>query len=869
MKRLRPLRTAEWILGFLSASQNKCDLLGDSEEEFHVRLAAKGLLRADLWYVSQILFPLPFIFLSNLKWSVIMLTNYLKITLRNFRNHKAYSFINISGLAIGMACSILIVLFIRGEQSYDRYHLDLDRLYRVTMHYKGNWEVDFAYVGPAVAPLLKRDFPQVEKAARLQHLYQPLVRKKDKMFYESRGFWAENEIFEILSFKFLKGDPASALTRPFTLALSDGTAKKYFGSEEPLGKTLTIDADDYEVTAVYEDYPTNTHLKCDLMASFKTIENSDMASNWGWTNFFTYLKLTPNTDVASFREQILHLEDLYRKGGGGSDNTYFLQDVKGIHLHSRLAGEAETPGNPSTVFITATIGFIILLIACINFVNLTTARFSKRANEVGMRKVVGARGRQLVVQFLTESVLVSFVSFLTALVIAWASLPLLNEITDKGFATNDFFRSGILLAAILIILFVGLTAGGYPAFYLSLLNPISVLKGRVRAGKKGVALRKVLVVSQFAVSAFLLIGTMVVFKQIQFMKNASLGFSKEQKLVLPVKSQYLKDMDYEPFKAEFLKYPQIEDASVSSHVPGRGAGGWATILVGREEETGQPMNYWFVDFDFLGQYDIELLAGRTFEKEKASDRDSAYIINERVVQAFGLASPGDAIGQRIEVGNGLKGTIIGVAKDFHYEGMQREIRPLLMAIGPYKGTTRFNPTGLLTLSIATDRLEGTLSRVKQQWLEFHPDIPYSYYFIDDIFDMKYRSEARTQKIFFIFSCLGLFISCMGLFGLASFVVEQRTKEVGVRKVLGASVHKIVLLLSGEMAKWVLVANILAWPLAYLTMRNWLRNFAYRISMGIDIFILSGSLALIIALLTISLQTVKAALSNPVHSLRYE
>lgn len=868
MKRLRPLRSAEWILGFFSASQNKSDLLGDSEEEFRFRMEEKDLLRADLWYISQILLSLPFIILSNLKWSVVMLINYLKITLRNFRKHKAYSLINITGLAIGMACTILIVLFIWHERSYDRHHRDLDRLYRVTMHYKANWEVDFAYVGPAVAPLLKRDFPQVEKAARLRHIYHPLVRQKDKMFYESRGFWAENEIFEILSFKFLKGDPTSALTRPYTLALSESTAKKYFGSEEPLGKTLAIDADDYEVTAVYEDYPNNTHLKCDLMVSFKTIENADMESSFGWTNFFTYLKLTQNTNVASFREQILHLEDLYLDDGS-SENTYFLQDVKGIHLHSRLAGEAETPGNPTAIFITATIGFFILLIACINFVNLTTARFSKRANEVGMRKVVGARRSQLIFQSLVESVLVSFVSFLTALLIAWTSLPLLNEITGKGFTINDFFRSGILLAAILIIFFVGLTAGGYPAFYLSHLSPISVLKGSVRTGKKGVSLSKVLVVCQFAVAAFLLIGTLAVFKQIQFMKNASLGFSKEQKLVLPVKSQYLKDMDYEPFKAEFLKYPQIEEASVSSHVPGRGAGGWATTLVGREEETGQPMNYWFVDFDFLGQYDIELLAGRTFEKEKAGDRDSAYIINERVVQAFGLASPADALGRRIEVGNGLKGTIIGVAKDFHYEGLQREIGPLLMAVGPDKGVSRFNPTGLLTLTVATDRLKETLSRVNQQWLEFHPDIPYSYYFIDDIFDLKYRSEARMQKIFSIFSCLGLFISCMGLFGLASFVVEQRTKEIGIRKVLGASVSGITVMLSGEFTKWVVIANVVTIPLAYIVMNQWLRNFAYRTAIGLWIFLLAALAALGIALLTVSFQVIKAAAADPVESLRYE
>ena len=869
MKRSRPLRSVERVCGFLLASQNYGDLLGDLEEEFRYRQAEKGLLRADLWYISQILFPLPFIFLSNLKWSVIMLANYLKITLRNFRKHKAYSLINVTGLAIGMACSILIAFFIQHERGYDRYHSDLDRLYRITMHYKGNWEVDFAYVGPAIAPLLKRDFPQVEKAARLQYINRPLIKHNDNISYGSRGYWAENEIFDILTFTFLKGDPTSALKRPCTLALSEGMAQHYFGSEEPIGKTLNINAEDFEVTAVYEDYPENTHLKCNFMASFSTIENDDMASSFGWTNFYTYLKLAPHTDISNLREQILHLEDLFREGNRGSENTYFLQDVKGIHLQSQLAGEAETPGNPTAIFITASIGFLILLIACINFINLATARYSVRANEVGMRKVVGARRRQLIVQFLFESLLVSFISFLFSLFIAWVSLPLLNEITGKSFALNDFFRPGILLTAILIFIFAGLAAGGYPAFYLSIHNPISVLKGTSKAGKRGAVLRKALVVGQFAVSAFLLIGTLIVFKQIHFMKNTSLGFSKDQKLVLPVKSQYLKDMDYEPFKVEFLKYPQVKDASVSSHVPGRGAGGWATILIGREEETGQPMNYWFVDFDFLRHYEIELLAGRTFDKEKAGDRDSAYIVNERVVQAFGLASPAEALGQQIEVGNGLKGTIIGVAKDFHYQGLQREILPLLMAIGPDKGTSRFNPTGMLTLTVATERLEETLSRLKDIWLEFHPDIPYSYSFIDEIFDLNYRSEARTQKIFSIFACLGLFISCMGLFGLASFVAEQRSKEIGIRKVLGASVSGIAIMISREFTKWVVVANVVTTPLAYIVMSQWLRNFAYRTSIGLWIFFLATLAALGIALLTVSFQVIKAASADPVKSLRYE
>ncbi|MBN1272739.1 MAG: ABC transporter permease [Candidatus Aminicenantes bacterium] len=869
MRKKRPPRVAERMLSLLSKSSSQSDLLGDSEEEFSFRLAKKGRFRAVIWYVSQIFFPLPFLLISSFKWRVIMFQNYAKITLRNIKKHKAFSFINITGLAVGMACCILIVLFFQDEKSFDNYHQDLDRLYRVTMHYKGNWEVDFAYVGPPVGPILRRDFFQVEKAARLQRIYFPVVSYGRKIFYETKCFWAENEIFDILTFPFLVGDPASALMKPKTLALSENMAKKYFGSENPVGKMLRIDEEDFEVTAVYENCPENTHLKCDLLASFKTIENMDMASAWGWTTFYTYLKLAPNVDVEAFGKQILNLQDLYQDDTKGQDNTYYLQKVRGIHLHSHLAGEAEPPGNPTAIFITATIGFLILLMACINFMNLSTARFSSRAQEVGMRKVVGASRRQLTGQFLGESLLISFLSFFAALAIAGASLPVFNEIAGKTLSMASFFQPGILVFLILILLFAGFTSGSYPAFILSAFRPVASLKGDAKIGKKGSGIRKTLVVVQFAVSAFLLIGTMIISRQMNFMKNTSLGFSKEQKLVLPVKSSYLKDMNFEPLKTDFLRFPQVYGAAVSSHVPGRGAAGWATTLVGHEEETGQPMAYWFVDYDFLSLYELEIIAGRYFEQGIAGDKDNAFIINESTVRAFGLKSPEDALERQIEVGNGREGRVIGVVKDFHYEGLQQNIGPLLMAFGPEKGVNRFNPTGLLTLTVISDNMEETLSLLKQKWLEFHPDIPYSFYFVDDIFDMKYRAEANTYKIFSIFSFLGLFISCLGLFGLASFVAEQQTKEIGIRKVLGASISGIVFQLSQKFLKWVLFANLIIFPVAYIVMRSWLQNFAYRISISPLVFAVSTFLSIGIALLTVSFQTIRTATANPVDSLRYE
>jgi putative ABC transport system permease protein len=810
---------------------------------------------------------------KNFTWSIIMFKNYLKVALRNIKKHKGYSFINITGLAIGMACCLLIFLYVRDELSYDNYHKDLDRLYRVGMHFKGNWEVDFAKCGPPVGSILRRDFPQVEQAARLQKMYRPLVKNQEKMFYENRGYYTENELFSIFPFKFIEGNPSTALNQPHTLVLTENMAKKYFGFEGALGKTIKIDSEDFEVTGIIGNYPDNTHMKFDMLVSFKTIENEDMESAWGWTNFYTYVKLAPNVDADELGKQIYRLENLYLNKETlerrGTDNWYFLQPVRRIHLHSHLAGETEPSGDPLTIYITSTIGFLILLIACINFMNLTTARFSGRTNEVGMRKVVGAQRRQLIFQFLGESLLLSILSFLAALFIAGISLPVLNDLADKAFTVNHLFQFPVLLISILIILFVGITAGCYPSFFLSAFRPVFILKGGTKIGEKGSLLRKVLVVGQFAVSAFLLVGTIVVYKQMSYMKNSFLGFDKEQKLVLPVKEEYLKDLNFEPLKAEFLKYSRIKGAAVSSHVPGGSAGGWATILVGKENETGQPMNYYFVDYDFISEYRIELIAGRNFKKDMGSDREEAFLINESAVKEFGLTSPQESIGRQIEAGYGGKGSIIGVVKDFHFSGLQTKIRSLLMGFGPDKGTNRFNPSGCLTLTVSTDNVAETLSFVKEKWEEFHPNIPYSYYFINDIFDAHYREEEKTKKIFSIISFLGLFIACLGLFGLASFTVEQRTKEIGIRKVLGASVSNITLLLTKEFGKWVLLANIIAWPAAYYVMHKWLQDFHYRINIGLEPLLLSGGLVVVIALLTVSCQSIRAATADPVDSLRYE
>jgi len=800
-----------------------------------------------------------------------MLKNYLATALRQMRKHKVHSFINVAGLALGMACCVLIFIFIRDESSYDDFQRDADRLYRLVMHFESSSLTrDFAKVGPAAVPILRRDFPQVESAARLMKMPRPRLRRETRIDYENRCYYAEPEILGILSFDFLAGHPASALVNPRTIVVSSRLARKYFGPDDPLGGMISIDDQDFQVTGIIKDAPENTHLKCDLLASFSTIEDDDMKQSWGWTNFYSYLKLKPGVNAEEFGQRIARIERIYRQTGSSSskspENRYWLQPVSSIHLRSHLSGETEPPGNPLHLTISAALGLAILLIACINFINLSTARFVHRSKEVGIRKVVGAERRQLIAQYLGESSIQAGLAGLIGLGLARWALPILNGLAGKALTADAFFQPGTIIAAALFIVFVGFAAGGYPAFVLSGFHPAGTLKRTFSPGLQGAGLRKTLIVGQFAVTSFLLVGTLVVFGQVRFMKNADLGFSKEQKLILPLKGALLHDGNFEAIKSEMAGLPQVRGVTVSSGVPGYGLGAWATAPAGAEDQA-KAMAYLFLDFDFIAEYKIPILAGRSFERNIAADRDDAFLINEAAVRAFGWAGPQDALGKRLE-GKG-RGTVIGVVKNFNFYGLQRTIEPLIMAYGPDKNLNMFAPTGSLTLTLRTNGIEDTLSRTKTIWEKFNPDIPCSFYFIDDIFDLFYRAETQARKFFGVFSFLGLFIACLGLFGLASFTAEKQRKEIGIRKVLGASASGVAWKLSKEFAAWVVIADGLAWPIAFIVMNKWLEQFAHRIPIRPWIFAASGILTLAIALLTVGFQAIKSAAANPVEALRSE
>jgi putative ABC transport system permease protein len=839
----------------------------DLMEIYQQMTAGESILKAKIWYSFRVFESIPGLVLDNIKWRSTMITNYLKIALRNFRRHKGYSFINIAGFAMGMACCMLILIYVRQELSYDRYQKDVDRIYRVAIDIRTQTANRvFAPITPMAGPTLKADFPQVAQTARVLTAQGRLVKRDEVFFYEDLFMYSDPELFDVLTIPFIEGDPKSALSQPLSLVLTQRMANKYFGRVDPLGKMLTINQKDYKITGILENPPENTHLKYDLIASMTTLADWGEMTNWHSTMFYTYVKLMPHVNGKEFSASISNLADKYIKDRlleSGKEYYFFLQPITGIHLHSNIRYEVEPPGNPDYIYILSLVGSIILLIAVLNFMNLTTARAAKRSNEVGMRKVVGAQRRQLIGQFLGESLLVALVSLGFALILARMTAPFLNKLLGTSLAYQILLAPGILGILLTSGICVGLAAGLYPAFLLSRFKPITTLKRTTSAGPGGSGLRSALVVLQFSVSVALIIGTLTMYQQFNFMKDQHLGFEKEQKLILPIRGGISIEENFETVKEVFSKHPSITTASASSSVPGRGVSNYSTRLVGEEDEQSQSMFHLYFDHNFIPNYGIEIVAGRAFQKEMSTDIAGAFLLNEAAVKAYGWNQPEEAIGKKIQTGRGGRvNPVIGITKDFHYQGLQKKVEPLVMEYLP-------EVFRVITLSLEISDLSTTLAFVESQWDTLFPGNPFEHFFLDTDFNQQYRSDEQVGRIFAIFTYLGLFIACLGLLGLASFTAEIRTKEIGIRKVLGASVGGIVIMLSKQFTRWVLVANLIAWPLAYLFMNQWLENFAYRTSVNIWTYILSGGLALLIALVIVSYQCIRAATANPVDSLRYE
>jgi putative ABC transport system permease protein len=792
-----------------------------------------------------------------------MLKNYLRIAFRNLRRHWAFSLLNILGLTIGMSACFLIFLYVRFELSYDNFHSKGDRIYRMVTDIKTPSEtLHWSVASAPMAINAKLDFPEIEAVVRVNPNGM-LVRRGDLKFQEDNMAYADSTFFRVFDFPMLEGDPQTALRDPMSVVLTESAAKKYFGAVDPVGKTLLLMDKGYSarVTGLIKDMPENTQLKTDMLVSQSTAMRFDSSQdkNWGSFGVFSYLLLKPNTDAKVLEKKLpAFLEK--RVGTMMKKNnihyTLFLEPLKDVYLKSTRGGPAS--GSITNVYVFSIIGIFILLIACINFVNLTTARSTERAKEVGIRKVIGAERVQLTQQFLGESVLLCLIAFVLSVVVCALLLAPFNFLAGKTISTGIFHHPGYMLSLLSIAIGIGLLAGVYPSLVLSGFQPIQVLKGRFSTGTKGALLRKGLVVMQFTISIGLIVSTLIVILQLNFMRRQPLGFDSQQMLVLDTHG----DDHRRALRTELDGLPGVISTTMSSSTPGGGFMNAYSIIKNQkgEMEVCSPDVY-FVDYNYITQYKIKILAGRNFSTAYGTDTTQAMILNESAVRMLGYSSPQDAIGKPFSQW-GRKGAIIGVIKDFHYQSLRSQVRPLSMRIEP-------NGCDQISVNVRSANLPATVAAIERKWKKVIPNQPFSYFFVDEFFDRQYRGEDRFGKLFLYFAALAIFISCLGLLGLASYSTLQRTKEIGVRKVLGASVAGIVNLLSKEFLLLVGIAFLIATPLSWFFMSRWLKDFSYRIPVSWWIFVLAGVLSLLIALLTISFQAIRAAVANPIKSLRTE
>jgi len=855
-----------WLLGRLSGRDGRYAVPGDLEEEFHEIAEAHGMRHAVRWYRLQALKALPQIVVNSIEWSFIMFRNYMKIALRNLQRHKGYSFINIFGLAAGLACCIFILLYVRFEMSYDSFHQDVDRMYMVNMIQKTPSGTRYSYGNlTGMGKALRDDYPQVEEAVRITSWSGTLVRCNNKIHYEDGVMWAEPEIFSMFSIEFIEGDPNTAINRPKTAVMSEQMAAKYFGHDNPVGSTVKVDTTVYEITGIVKDAPQNTHIKYNLILSWLSIESiGHMREEWHplIAATHTYVKLKQGVDAVQFENQISRVAHRYNDEELKKESIECfnkLLPVRDIHLRPDIGGGTQS-GPLKYIYTFSGAGIFILLIACMNFMNLSTARSSNRACEVGMRKVVGAQRRQLVWQFLGESTLLALIALVAAVGIAFALLPVFNELTGIHFTVTDLLNADILAGMFALVLFVGIAAGSYPAFFLSAFRPVSMLKGTLSSGSRGALMRKFLVVGQFAISITLMIGTIVVFRQITFMKNQPLGFDREQKFVIKLSAWDMMAGRYDVIKNEFRSHPAVKNVSIATGVPGRMINHLRIYPSDEGTKNSLAPRCLRSDQDFISAYNLEIIAGRNFSHEITSDAErGVFILNESAVRALGWESPITAVGKEIW---DRRIPVVGVVKDFHWYGLQNAIEPMVIRCVP--SMARY-----ITLTLDTTDLNETLAFIEKKYRVFFPDDIYDFFFLDTDFDNQYRFEEKIGRIFGVFTLLGMTIACLGLFGLASFIAEQRTKEVGIRKALGAKVSNIVTLMTKEFVKWVIFSTVVAWPAGYFIMDLWLRGFAYRIRPELLTFAAATVITLIIALLTVGAQAYKAARTNPIDSLRYE
>ena len=804
-----------------------------------------------------------------------MIRNYLKIAFRNLWKNKTFSTVNILGLSIGMVAVMLIMQYVDFELSYDEWHVRGDRIYRVAMDMKeANGERQtFAFTYPAVAPAMREELPEVESAVRFRRTNAVLSHEAE--MHNEQIYFADSTLLDIFSFPILKGDAEQALSEPYQAMISATAARKYFGPEEAIGKTLQDDNGfRYEVKAVFEDIPENSHIRFDIAISYITYVQvmaqygNDAENNWNWSDFYTYVLLEEDAAAERLRDKLPAFAKRHKGADMDKHNyelNFYLQPLKDIHLNSDLGYELSVNGNARYVYFLVLIAVFIVLIAWFNYINLSTARSIDRAREVGVRKVVGASRGQLVGQFLLESAMVNLLALAIAFLAVDAVFPAFRDLVGKDIELTLFGAWSFWLLVAAIFFGGTLLAGLYPAFVLSRFRPVSVLKSSLESSiSQGGGLRRVLVALQFVATIALVAGTFVVYRQLQFMRQQDLGVNIEQTLVL--QDMFSRDSTYREairgFKQELTQHPGITTVSSSGDIFGKEVGNSTGVRwVRSESESMRRVRTFGIDQQFISQFDLNIIAGRGFREGQRPEDENEIILNETALKILGLPGPEAAIGEEIE-SSYFRGRVVGVLEDYHQEALKYDFKPIVF----YEATT---PHNYYSLKVKTDDIQGLIAFAQDKWKARFASTPFQYFFLDEYFNRQYLADRRFGQIFSVFTSLAILVAALGLFGLSSFSVARRRKEIGIRKVLGAEVGQILLLLSKEYVRLVLVAGVLALPAAYFLMRRWLDNYAYHIELGWWFFFIPLLAVLLIAALTVSYQSIRAAMANPVKALRQE
>ena len=808
-----------------------------------------------------------------------MLRNYLKTAFRSLWKSKGFSAINIIGLAIGLSTCLLILIFVMDELSYDRYNVKADRIYRLDGDIKFGGNHFILAVAPAPAgPAVRRDYPEVEKEVRFRQQGGRLVKKGDQNIQEDAVVFADSTLFDVFTLPMISGDPHTALVDAHTVVITERMARKYFNAVDVVGRTLMInDTIPYKVTGVIKDIPAQSHFHYDFFLSMTELDEARKNEEWLSNNFNTYIVLREGTDPKKFEAKLSQLiykyiapllrqavnqsvEDFFKAGNSVS---FSLTPLTAIHLHSNKTAELDANGNIQYVYIFTAVALFILLIACVNFMNLSTARSSNRAKEVGIRKVLGSLRGNLVSQFMLESILISFIAMLLAVGLAYLLLPVFNELSGKQMEIGLFSRPWLAPAMLGLVLVVGMLAGSYPAFFLSAFRPIAVLKGNVTAGFKTGWLRNSLVVFQFGISIFLLVGTTVIYRQLNYIHNRELGFDRDH--VLIVENTWHLGNDVRAFKEKLLKLPDVEGATMTGFLPTSDSRNDDAIFLSPDMDTKKAisMQTWQIDENYIPVLGMKMATGRNFSKEFLTDSNAA-IVNEAAVRLMQGADPfrqslyemEDLQTKKLD-----KYHIVGVVKDFNFNSLRQVVTPMVLFLHENRGQ--------LALRVHPANVQRLVGEIGETWRQMAPSQPFAYTFMDDDFNNIYKTEQRMGGISLSFSLLAIFIACLGLFGLAAYAAEQRTREIGIRKVLGASVGGIISLLSRDFLRLIVVSAVIAFPLAWWAMHHWLQDFAYRITIGWEVFVFAGVVALAIAMVTVIFQALRAALANPVVSLKNE